>query len=414
MGGNKPFSAIDSTKIAVEFNKPVTKGAGFYSAENLSNYYIGIGDEDVQKSSIAANNSNKYQAKVQADGKTVVISGVAATSVIWEDKNTESVFSSAQVALVVKGTDTVVKNKDVTIQVRNVKDTDGNLMSTQEETFKSVDKEAATIYGTKAIYDTDGDLENITKTDNNITEVVVTSNKDVYFVFDEPIFDNGTVKYYIGSRDITADVKTAITDITDANEIKNGTLVKIEAAAGIEDLKLGNHTFRIVGLEDLAGNKPAGDIYNAVIKVVEPGEEVETPDVAPAVQSIKQISEGEFKITFASTPADETKIVLKDSNGNTVDSKAYSDLTTDDIYEFADNITDYNGATKLRYTIDITGADGGKIVGTNDKKADKYSRVHEFELDLTAPEVVFSTKDAEGKVIATNFVSTDKKEIHIP
>ena len=129
------------------------------------------------------------------------------------------------------------------------------------------------------------------------------------------------------------------------------------------------------------------------------------------MQSIKQISEGEFKITFASTPADETKIVLKDSNGNTVDSKAYSDLTTDDIYEFADNITDYNGATKLRYTIDITGADGGKIVGTNDKKADKYSRVHEFELDLQLQKL-YLNKDAEGKVIATNLYQLIKRNTH--
>lgn len=407
-------SAINSTAIKVVFNQKVEKK----SAENLANYYIGIGDSKVDDSSIAANNKDgetvNYKAVLQEDGRTVIISAnTDPKHVIWVDKNSTDVIAGAK-ALKVNATDSVVKNKTVTIQVRNVKTAAGKLMDTQEKSFKAVDNTPATIYG--ATKDTDG---NIIRNDDNVSEVVVTSDEDVYFTFDEPVFVDTDVKFYLDSRNITQHVTQDLT------VDPSGKTLKVDKEAGIKDLTLGNHKFEAVGVEDLAGNKPVGDIYNAIIKVVEPEDDV-TEDEAPVVESLVQTEEGKFVVTFKVAPKIGTKIVVKDSEGNTVvdNETMLSDGTTAAVsisgtkatVKFAEKMVDYKGSTKLIYTVEVTGADGGKIeAATGSKKADKYSKVHTFKLDLVAPEVVYSTKDAKGKVVETEFVkNTDLGKIVIP
>jgi len=394
-------SAINSTALKVEFNQKVDKT----SAEKLTNYYVGIGDKDVSSSSIEANNTGLYKAELQEDGKTVIIKAVdEAANVIWLDKNTTTVLTTPAVALKVNATDFVVKNKMVTIQVRNVKDAAGKLMDTQEKSFNSVDSEAAKIYGTAI----DATTSKAIPTKNNITEVVVTSDQDVLFMFNEPVFVDSDVQFYLDSKNITTHVSL---DATDAS----GKTLKVAKAAGIKDLTLGNHKFEIVGVEDLAGNKPVGDIYNAVIKVVEPQDNV-TEDEAPVVESLMQTEEGKFVVTFKAAPKDGTKVVVKDSEGNTVKSHSTTGADKTEEIEFATALAEYKGSTKLIYTVEVTGADGGKIeAATGSKKADKYSKAHTFKLDLVAPEVVYSTKDAKGKVVETEFVkSTDLGKIVIP
>lgn len=401
--------------MKVEFNQKVDKT----SAEKLTNYYVGIGEINVTDSSIEHNNPNLYQAKLQKDGKTVIISaatGKENTQVIWLDKNTKddpagSGVYTAPVALKVNGTDFVVKDKTVTIQVRNVKDADNKLMDTQEKSFKSVDLEAAKIYGTV----TSGTPAVVTRAENNVTEVIVTSDKDVLFMFDEPVFVGTGVQFYLDSKNITLDSSDNPLVLLDLATDPSGKTLKVKKEAGIKDLTLGDHKFAAVGIEDLAGNKPVGDIYNAVIKVVEPKESEDTSK-APEVLNVKQTEEGKFVVTFKAAPKVGTIITVKDSEGNTV--KSLSTLAANATQEvvFATAIAEYKGNTKLIYTVEVTGADGGKIeAAVGDKKADKYSKVHTFQLDLVAPKVVYSTKDADGKVIDTIFVkSTALGKIVIP
>ncbi len=263
-------------------------------------------------------------------------------------------------------------------------------MSTQEKSFKAVDNTPATIYG--ATVDTDSNI--IIRNDDNVTKKLVTSEDDVYFVFDEPIYDNDQVQYYLGSKNITANVEAAQYADNDLNSVK---LLKISNGSDdlLKDLKLGKHKFRAVGLQDLAGNKPAGDIYEAYIEVVEP-EDVQEPEDVAEVKDIEQVSEGKFRITFKATPADNTVITVKDSGGNTVVSKSYSDISTDGIFEFAEDIADYKNSTQLRYRVEVTGADGGKIeTKDSTKKANKYSEMHIFKLDLEAPTVAEAAFEKE-------------------
>jgi hypothetical protein len=323
--------------------------------------------------------------------------------VIWIDKNTESVLTTAS-ALKVNADDKVVKNKIVKLQVRNVKDADKNLMDTQEKSFKAVDTEPAKIYGTTL--DKDG---NVVPTENNVTEVVVTSDEDVLFMFDEPVFVGTGVQFYLDSKNITTNVTL------DTTTDPSGKTLKVAKGAGIKDLTLGNHKLEAVGVEDLAGNKPVGDMHNAIIKVVEP-EDVKDEDEAPVVESLEQTEEGKFVVTFKAAPKVGTKIVVKDSEGNTVKSHVTTVANKTQEVEFATELTDYKGSTKLIYTVEVTGADGGKIeAATGSKKADKYSKTHTFKLDLAAPEVVYRAEDEDGKLVDTIFVEdTDLGKIVIP
>ena len=406
-------SAINSTAIKVVFNKAVTKGTGFYSAENLANYYIGIGDEDVASSSIAANNTTDYKAELQEDGKTVIISAATdPANVIWADKYTEETetFDTNASALVINsGGDEVVKNKEVTVQVRNVKDLAGNLMSTDEATFKSVDTTPATIFGGTTKFDTTSTLVDIVANEDNVTKAIVTSDDDIYFVFDEPMYDNGDVEYYLDSKNITSKVEVVAYDDSNA-ELYQLKALKIDGDE-IKDLTLGKHEFEIVGLQDLAGNKPLGDVYTGTIEVVEP-KDVDPDEEAPVVKGIEQIEEGKFEISFAVAPKNDTKIKLKDTEGNTVHEEVYS--YNNGVVEFATKKADYKKGTKISYTVEVTGDDGGKIEpASGSLKADKYSERHTFKLDLEAPTVVYSKTDAEGKVTDTKWV-TDKAKITVP
>lgn len=250
-------------------------------------------------------------------------------------------------------------------------------MSTQEKSFKAVDNTPATIYG--ATVDTDSNI--IIRNDDNVSEVVVTSDEDVYFTFDEPVFVDTDVKFYLDSRNITQHVAQ------DFTVDPSGKTLKVDKKAGIKDLTLGEHVFEAVGVEDLAGNKPAGDIYEAIINVVEPKEDSSEPTKKPEVEKIKQIEEGKFEVTFKAAPVVGTLIVVKDSEGNTVVSHSTTGADTTEEVEFANNIADYNGSTHLIYTVEVTGADGGKIVSNADPdvKADKHKEVKTFKLDLEAP-----------------------------
>lgn len=392
-------SAINSTKLAVTFNQKVDKN----SAEKLENYYIGLTEANVADSSVEALNTGNYTADLQADGKTVIISGATEDDVIWADKYAASgtTPSALKVDAATPTPNEVVKGKTVYVQVRNIKDAvSGKLMDTQEESFKAVDAVAPKLYGSKVAAS-----GAVTATTNNVTETLVTTGNDVFFIFDEPINDVANVKFYLNSRNISNHV--TIDTVTDPT----GKTIKIDGtAASLEDYVVGEYTFEAVGVEDLAGNKAVNDTHTAVLKVVEPAEGAVE---APTVQNITQTEEGKFVVTFAAAPENGTLIVVKDSEGNTVKSQATTGADATVEVEFATDITDYNTSTELLYTVEVTGADGGKIVadGSN-KTADKYKKVHKFQLDLTAPTVVYSTIGLDGKEIPTVFANTTK--INVP
>ncbi|WP_040287501.1 SwmB domain-containing protein [Sporosarcina koreensis] len=393
-------SAINSTKIQVNFTGKVDKE----SAENLDNYYAALTDADVENSLGALNPvvttegvpvTEGYKATLSKDGKSVTIEATYPSHVIWADKNAEA---TADALVIDNEGNTVVKGKTTKLQVRNVKTADGKLLDTQESSFVAKDEVAATLYGT----DKDGNIKS-----NNVTDFGVTGDGDVVFKFNEPVDIDGA-EFYLDSKNVTANVTL--------NTAGDNTELTIANAAGLGDLALGQFAFEAVGVHDLAGNAVSGNIQTAIVNVVDPQEATEDY-VAPAVTNIDQTEEGKFVVKFAAAPKADTKVVVKNSEGNTVYSGT-ADAATSTTVDVSTDI-EYGTSTEILYTVEVTGADGGKIeaaAAENTKKANKFTKVQKFVKDLTAPVVVKETKntDEDGKTTITKTKFTDGTKLVIP
>ncbi|MCI5502069.1 MAG: PEGA domain-containing protein, partial [Lachnospiraceae bacterium] len=120
----------------------------------------------------------------------------------------------------------------------------------------------------------------------------VVKNGTLNINFTEPMSElkgaNSKAKVYLDGKDVT----TSITDVT-----KNDTVAlhsKISIAT--TDLDKGEHTFAIVGAEDLNGNVLSDNTKEYTFKITDPADPAEA--VTPVVTDIQQIADNAFKVVF--------------------------------------------------------------------------------------------------------------------
>lgn len=284
-------SAINAAQVKIVFNQKVDED----TAENLDNYYIGL-TKNVSSKFVADLANTGYTATLLEDEKTVIISADnAATHAIWVDEYTGTT------AVKTSATETILENRTVYVQIKDVKTADGKLASTIETSFVAKDSE-----GPKFAKD---------------SYSVSTSTTNPTITFNEPVVisglgaNNDDAKFYLNGVDVTAavDYKLSSTNVgttpLTVKEFSELTLDLATIAAGFE-LNEGNNTFEVVGIQDLAGNATSSSRIVTTIKVAE-----ETA-VAPKLVDVVQVHDGAFVVLFDKEIADETGTVTIKNNIN--------------------------------------------------------------------------------------------------
>lgn len=405
-------SAINNSTLEIEFNQPVDK-----DSIGLENFYIGLTKS--MANDVETLNPNMYTSSLSKDGKTVTISGINAiatgspetitTNVIWEDENSDidQVYTNGGgelnrtetrkfVPMNTDGSKTVLKDRTVYVQLRNIRTADGKLASAMETSFYAVDN-------TRPEYaKSEYTLEKTTATDITVT-------------FTEPVhLDLNKAKVYVNSTEV-ANVEYVDNTTTD---VRNHKALKITFGSNVE-LVEGNNKLEIVGLEDFSANttRPSNLVTN--IKVAESTVE------APKVVQINQVHDMAFLVDF-DKEIDAAKITVKnlgDINDDAVFTLAsgtwtpthaqaanmlavgptplangnYRVLVTLDNTNLATDNVMYNQATKAIRDIIV------EDYKANSKEGVKYTKTQEFIKDKIAPVVVEGVADGTS----ANFIFTD-------
>lgn len=347
------------------------------------------------------------------NGDTIRISGASIYDVIWEDLYTYAVLEGGQVALALSDTQNlqdlqnVQKNKTTYVQLRNLRGTNGKLLSTVETSFDAKDTNAPQLLTTK--YNTE--------------------EQKVVLTFDEPVYIE-KAKFYVDDKVVANDNVFYAEDLI--NDAYKTNVVEIYLETPLE---IGEYDVDAVGILDLAGNAIKGNIHSDVVKVVK----ATNPSVTPEVLDIVQTDDGKFDVLFNTTIA-SAKVSIKNLYTNVnfdaeitdelgdkgravyklkADGSHETDENGDKIVvgynyevEFANKAEDendgidefakvYNTSTSIKRTIDVT-----DIVSTGGKNGEDESFTKTFTLDQSAPTAVLSSADKNGNVKADDLTLT--------
>ncbi|BAQ09954.1 hypothetical protein OXB_1483 [Bacillus sp. OxB-1] len=369
-------SAINATQVKIVFNQEVDES----SAENLDNYYIGL-TKDVDSKFVTDLGNTGYTAELQKDGKTVIISADNVTThSIWTDKHTgaQPIKTSA--------TETVLENRTVYVQIKDIKLANGKLADAVESSFVAKDSEGPKFASTSY---------SVEKVDE---DPVIIFNEPVVFDIDASgTVNTGDTQFYLNGTNVTAAVSYATALNTPA--AKSAIKVDLSAVAADFELEEGNNTFEVVGLEDFAGNSTTPSRITTTINVAESAVE------APKVTGVEQVHDGAFRVIFDKAIAASTGTVTVKNNKNdgndlvvTLNDVAGAVLDTTYlgagvayIVEFDEDgtysaVSDevYQGANSVIRTVEVKDFKDA----TGNKTGAKHTKAYTFKKDNVAPTAV--------------------------
>ena len=192
--------------------------------------------------------------------------------------------------------------------------------------------------------------------------------------FTEPVSElkgaNSKAKVYLDGKDVTS----SITDVTTNDTVAAHSKISIETT----DLDKGEHTFAIVGAEDLNGNVLSDNTKEYTFKITDPADPAEA--VTPVVTDIQQIADNAFKVVFntkfvgvkGADASNNTNVIATIKNGafNTLEGPngAYKDIELKKADMKAEDVaaTDTTPAhTEWTFVVDATATtsntDDGKL-----------------------------------------------------
>lgn len=362
-------SAINSTVVEIKLNQKVKSAAA-------SNIYLGITESSVSDTNLDAitGNTGDYVVTL-VDGDTIRISGKTATDVIWEDlyTNHASVMNGTGDALAISASKDVEKNKTTYIQLRNLRDVNGKLLSTVQTSFDAVDTVAPKLVSSK--YDA--------------------TNTKIVLTFDEPVYTQDA-KFYIEDKLVST------SDVAYATGKYNVVEIALSAA-----LDYGKYSVDAVGVLDLAGNYVLGNIHSGIVEVTK----ASTPDdVKAEVLEIKQTDDGKFNVFF-NTTITSANVTIKNLVNNE-DFKAALSGAGDPVYKLkADGSRekDKNGADIiLGYNYEVEFANVGATSGAK-KFEDVYNTSNEIRRTIDVTDIV-AAKNGDDK----SFVVDLKVDLKAP
>lgn len=315
------FCAINANKLLVTFNQKVDED----SATEISNYYLGL-TEALTKSI-----STDFEAVIQEGGKSVVIQPkdvLASTG--------KGIFNPKDVTFVA-GQYLVKNGEKATLEVRNVRNADGKLMSTQAYEFSAVDTVRPALEET-SIEAKPGD----TTLQIPLTEgVIVTA---------------GT-KVYVDGVEITGAGNIVTATTTGTQTVSEASTLVLTVPA----LTAGNKEVSIVGLADFNGNLISPNPSKVTVKVATP----ET--TAPSVLKIEQVKDDTIRIFFDKEVAAGATVLMKDLTG----AGSNATFTLGAVSQTVVN------KQKLYFT-DVDFVDVTPTTGTATTKANVYGDAHQI------------------------------------
>jgi hypothetical protein len=362
---------VNATQIKLVFNRAVDE----VTAENESNYYLGL------TSSISSSTLNAgWTATLQADKRTVLITPDDIDSNVLYT----TPYTTGLAYVTYDGTE-IVKGKEVKLQVRNIKDAAGRLMSTQEFNFLAGDTDRPTADKSTVEVDKGAATFNV-----KLSEGVNIS----------------TATFYYDGKNVTTDVYH-LDDLTVGTTVTEASTLVV---SNVDTSVVGNHTLTVVGATDLSGNSVSPNPLKVTVKVVDPT----TTLKAPKVVGIEQTSDVAFRVIFDQTiDATTGKITVlnQDGDGLNADYAIGTGASLDSTYVaptnsgyvayevvFTSTSGDlvYDGADAVIRTVVAENyastAGGSTLVGA------KYSKALKFVKDKAAP--VVNTKTTDTKAVA--------------
>lgn len=391
------ISAINPAQIKIVFNKAVDE-----STIKLENFYLGL-TKDVTNN-IKKHNPTGYIVELQEDEKTVIISGEdVAKYVIWTSTNT----GSAATALKTSATETVLENRTVYVQIKDIRTKDGKLASAMEGSFVAKDAE-----GPKFAKDS----YTVEKVD--VDNVAITFNEPVVFK-NLGISSDKKAEFYLNGTNVTTHVDYVNPATTGSPTVEELSTIVVDLSAAGMELDANNNTFEVVGLQDLAGNATVPGRITTKIEVKEKDDTV----TAPKVVGIEQVHDAAFIVVFDKALSNTTDgtITIKNLLNNNKDAvyglgyeaaggkaELVAGYTNEDYEDavayqvvFDADLTDgdeaYKGANEIIRTIVVEGYKVTSASGT-DYKGAKYSKAHKFVKDNKAP-IVKGYKIASNDVV---------------
>ena len=360
-------------QIKIEFNKAIT----WATAQDLSNYFIGLTDET--NGTLSATSLDKFEANWKAVPGTQVISGSNASVnyVIIESTDGSLVDESTSITSgVSSGGLGLTYNEAVTIETRGLKDANG-YTSNSKGAFSVVDAAAPLVQSVTADASINGLFKTLTPGTSatadrsHLDYTIVNGKAYVEVAFNEPVadFDNSDFKIYVDGIAIdgtaSATKPYVVKTDSDADFInKDGSVQEHRTLLiDVTALEKGDHQLKIVGPEDLKENVMVPNPYQTTFKV---SDEVKTPpatSIKPKVTDIKQVADNAIEIYF-----DQKDVVASDATNVTVKGGDYIDAATaaQDVVIAQNKIVTKNTATGTVWTVEIPAdkANAGSVTGT--------------------------------------------------
>ena len=315
---------------------------GQYGAENTQNYFVQLTDEET---------GNISEHSVRALATTA---GKAWQAVLQEDKMTVIIDSTDGGTL--EDTLGLKLNEDYKIQVRNIQDAKGNFADVQELGERLKD-----------------DVRPTVKVKNKDAEV---TDGELVLEFSEPI-KPGTATVYVDNNIVLA---ANLTDAVDNSEVSDHQVIKVDVGSTGLDLAGGKHTVSVIGAKDLNDNFVNPNPTTNMEFTVKAAGKAEKP----AVESIEQIADNAFAITFTTknvVPATGTVVTVKEGGydststpGNLVDiTLAGSDVkaTESGYHEIVSSTVD----NKTVWTVVLEANNAGEASSTTKKLAYRDANV---------------------------------------